>query len=121
MKYYVNTNTDGTMGFYIEGVSETIPSTSIEITEGQWQDAISNQGKYSISNGAFLAALVWPPVQTAEQKIVVLDAKYKPQFEQITQAYLTAVTAGDTAAANARQADYTNLRAVYQTELEAIG
>jgi len=55
-----------------------------------------------------------------EAQITVLDAEYQAQFNEISQAYLTAVMAGDTTTAAARQTDYTTLRTEYISALEAV-
>lgn len=68
MQYYASLDSNGNMAFYNDVVHGTgIPTGAIEITEEQWQDAVANQGKYSIQNGQFVADSVWPPVPTADQ------------------------------------------------------
>ena len=47
--------------FVADGTSDTVPNGAVEITEETWQDGISNPGKYSIQDGACVAASVWPP------------------------------------------------------------
>jgi hypothetical protein len=64
-------------------------------------------------------AVAWTTVEK-NQKIDALDAEYEPQFIALTQAYATALTAGDTTTATARQAEYTTLKAAYTTALAAI-
>jgi len=123
MKYYVAANSDGTYGFYIEGVSETIPSGAVEIAEDQWQDATNNQGKYSIVNGVFTAASVWPTVQTKDEKIDALNATYQTQIADLAQQYSTALMADklySTSTADGVYAEYEALITEYTTALEAL-
>ncbi|MBP2653360.1 MAG: hypothetical protein H6Q73_929 [Firmicutes bacterium] len=60
------------------------------------------------------------PTLTTEEKIAALDEEYESQFTAITQAYLTALTAGDTTTATERQTDYTTLVTEYETAKETI-
>lgn len=57
-KIYVEINTDGTYGFYIEGVSPMIPSTAIEISQADYDTFFSNNGAYGFSSTGILTAKV---------------------------------------------------------------
>ncbi|MBP2639001.1 MAG: hypothetical protein H6Q69_2831 [Firmicutes bacterium] len=57
---------------------------------------------------------------TTDQKLSALDTEYESQFTALAQAYSTAIMAGDTTTAASIQTDYTDLKAQYQTALEAI-
>lgn len=84
MQYYV-TETNGNLGFYcdeIHGIN--IPKDAIPITEAIWQNAVNNPGKYSIQNGAFIAATVWPPppdpATVIKAQIAALEAQQTPRM-----------------------------------------
>lgn len=47
--------------FVADDTSDTVPNGAVEVTGETWQDGISNPGKYSINDGACVAAAVWPP------------------------------------------------------------
>ena len=55
---------DGALSFYNDEVHSAIPTGAAQITDAQWQDAVANDGKYSIINGVFTEATVWPPPAT---------------------------------------------------------
>ncbi|QGQ95878.1 hypothetical protein EHS13_13830 [Paenibacillus psychroresistens] len=91
-QYYANADINGKIiGFYNDDVhtEEQIPETAIEITEEQWQDALSNPRKYRVISGVFTARTQAeidqeiedeeanaPPVPpTAEQEIASLKAE----------------------------------------------
>lgn len=57
IKYYATSDTNGkVIAFYNNDVHTVgqIPVTAVEITEGQWQDALSNPRKYRIINGILI-------------------------------------------------------------------
>jgi len=56
------------VGYYPDDtIYTTIPTPNIKITEAQHQDSYNNPGKYTVVNGIFTAATVWPPVLTLAQ------------------------------------------------------
>lgn len=68
MQYYATQDSNGNLAFYNDIVNNTaIPTTAIEITETQWQDSLTNPGKYSIMNNIFTPSTVWPPALTTAQ------------------------------------------------------
>jgi len=80
MKYYATTDTNGNLAFYCDVVhGALVPSGAIEITEDQWKDAIENQGKYSIVDGVFTAASVWPPEATLAEAQTTAITSLKTQ------------------------------------------
>jgi len=123
VKVHYNSRTGEIKGFYPDFVGyASIPEPYIEVDETTWQDCTNNPGLRRVDLTTLKIIKYTPEVQTItkEQKLATLDAEYQPQFTAITQAYLTALTAGDTGTATARQTDFTTLKAEYQSKREAI-
>lgn len=121
MQYYATTASNGNIAFYNDDVNGTdIPSEAIDITEEQWQDALTNPGKYSIVNGVLTAASVWPPVQTTDQKIAALDAEYQPQFKSLAESLGLATLDGSQTVIDSIKSDYAALKTEYNIKREAI-
>ncbi|MEN6411619.1 MAG: hypothetical protein ABFC84_02510 [Veillonellales bacterium] len=99
-----------------------IPTPNIELTEAEHDDWMQHQStrKVDVTAKKLVEYTPAPVVLTAVQRLTALDAEYQRQFTAVTQAYLTAMTAGDATTAAARQADYATLKANYKTALGAI-
>ncbi|MBW4648902.1 MAG: hypothetical protein KME06_09390 [Kastovskya adunca ATA6-11-RM4] len=64
-------NTRKIRGFYSSEINFSIPSTAIEISEEQWQDCVSNQGKWMGSED--LKDLVLAPTIPPPEPIAIAD------------------------------------------------
>lgn len=60
-----------------------MPNGAVEITEETWQDGISNPGKYSIRDGACVAASVWPPEPKTQIITPEVDEEKADMWEAI--------------------------------------
>lgn len=126
----ITKNSDGTETTQAAGTVQTgttldlsaIPAPYIEITEAEHDDWMQNQStrKVDVTTKTLISYTPAVVVLTTAQQTAVLDATYQPQFTAVTQAYLSALTAGDGTTAAARQADYATLKTAYATALAAI-
>ncbi len=63
MPYYTDSDTNGKIiGFYHDSVNSNIPASTIQITDEEWQDAMSNQGKWLVDKTLGKLVLA-PPVE----------------------------------------------------------
>lgn len=85
IQYYANADINGKIiGFYNDDIwdSTKIPTTAIRITEVQWEDCTSNQGKWIIMNGALSAA----PTPTESELLALSQAKKKKEISDAVSA-----------------------------------
>lgn len=71
-------------GYYPDTTQYTsIPTPNIEITEAQHQASYSNPGQYTVVNGVFTAATVWPSAITLAQAQAIQIAAIKAYVNNI--------------------------------------
>jgi len=99
---------DGTVFTKIEGVIDAETEFKNEYLPMYKSEGVTSWQEYT------------EPVLTTDEKIAALDLEYESSFSTVTQAYLTALTAGDTTTATARQTDYATLVTEYKAALEVI-
>lgn len=87
--YYANydENTGEILGFYVDGIHDDIPTPNIELTEEQWQQAIS--GEYRVIDGV-LQEYSSTTELTTEQKIANLQDEYSKKLEDVRERYALA-------------------------------
>ena len=114
------THEPGTVQVGEEWDLSTIPTPYIELTETEWQEALT--GEYKVINGKH--TYTPPPEPTAEEitnsQIAALDAEYQPQFQDLQLAWAAASMDGKADLAAGIQQDYLALKSEYQTKKEAI-
>jgi hypothetical protein len=68
-------------GYYPDSIGyNSIPSPNIEIDEATHIDAINNPGKYTVVNGVFTAAAVWPIPLTPDELKATANAPLLAQL-----------------------------------------
>lgn len=86
---YVNGDANGNIiAFYSDDINENIPSNAVRITDEQWKDAISNIGKYIISN----AQMVLAPAPSAAQQLANAKTAKLLQLRQSLENAISAFT-----------------------------
>jgi len=74
MQYYAHydENTGNIKGFYADEIhgKENIPEPKIAISETEWQDALSNQGKRKVSRETLKIVETLPPLPTRDECLV---------------------------------------------------
>ena len=120
--YYGHYNEDGKyLGFYTREIhGDNIPNQRIELTEQEWQEALT--GDYKVIDGKHTYS---PPPETTAEEIIekqfaTLDAEYQAQFSELAQALGLANLDNNTELITELQEEYAELKAAYQTEWEAI-
>jgi hypothetical protein len=98
----------------------SIPDPNIEIDEATHLDCINNPGLRKVDIATLEIITCTLPETTTDEKIAALDAEYESQFTSLSQAYSTALMAGDTTTAADVQADYATLKSEYTEKLGAI-
>ena len=118
---YIYYDSDGNiLGFYTDDIHDTIPEPNIAITDEQWQDCLTNQGRRKVDVTTKQIVTCEPPAPTKKELLAQLDAEYQPQFQQLQQAWAAAQLDGNPALVAELQAEYQALKGEYQTKQEAI-
>jgi hypothetical protein len=107
-------------GFYIVDIhGENIPTLSIELTETEWQEALT--GNYRVIDGKHTYSPYIPTDEEIKaQKITALDAEYQPQFYELSQALGITTLSDNTTLITGIKADYLDLKAEYDEKREVI-
>lgn len=79
MKYAAFDQEGNIIGFYAPEIHKNIPSNTIQITDEQWQECLSNQGRYKVISGQ----LVSQPLASTPN-----DAEYLQAYKDIKKAQL---------------------------------
>ena len=93
-----STTTGSIQAFYDSADSpppSTLPSGTalLDITDSEWLDAISNQGKCTVVNGVWTVASVWPPAPTLAQQWVAYQGQCLAALNAIDTTMMRIVTA----------------------------
>jgi len=114
------THAPGTVQVGEEWDLSTIPTPYIELTETEWQEALT--GEYKVIDGKHTYSP--PPGATAEEiaesQLASIDAEYQPQFQSLQLAWGAASMDGKEDLAAGIQRDYTDLKSEYQTKREGV-
>ncbi|MCC5465532.1 hypothetical protein [Pelosinus baikalensis] len=109
---------------YHSGVHKVIPIPNIEITDVEHDDWMQNQTtrKVDIATKKLIECEAKVTELTNVEKIFALDAEYQPQFAELSSALGMATLADNTDLITRIKADYTALKAEYDTKRgEIIG
>jgi hypothetical protein len=82
MKYAEYDLSGNIIAFYDDTIHSSIPGSTIQITDNQWQDCLANPGKNIVSGGLLTLAPSSALLQIAKRK----------KLGQLNQAYSTALT-----------------------------
>lgn len=92
MSYYANADSNGNIiGYYTdsEDIGHVIPTTAIPITDVQWKDSMSNQGKYIVQKGQLVLA---PPIPDETQ----FENAQNEKLDELQSGYLVTIQSGFT-------------------------
>ncbi|WP_196595896.1 hypothetical protein [Pectinatus frisingensis] len=116
MSKYVIVNLNGCNGFYDDTVHKIIPDGALPVTDADYGQFFSENGKYifkNINNTAILSKITYSADEIRQQKIDTLNAEYQPQFNDLAQSLGLAMLSNDTAAQDSIKTDYTALKTEY--------
>ncbi|WP_196606487.1 hypothetical protein [Pectinatus frisingensis] len=123
MSKYVIVNLNSCNGFYDDTVHKSIPDGALPVTDADYSQFFSENGKYifkNVNNTAVLSEITYSADEIKQQKLNALDATYQPQFNNLAQSLGLAMLSNDTLTQDNVKADYTALKTEYMNERTAI-
>ena len=104
--YYANydANTGEILGFYCDELHSEIPKPNIELTEDEWQTALS--GSYRVINGRLQEYTPTEPDLTTDEKISQTQGEYEEKLKNIRDLYEAALLSDNNTAAESLKLEY---------------